>query len=310
MGCVGMALYRYALIFFLIIFLSSGCSMENGKVMETPLASPKPLGAEKAAASQSPVEFYPSPDQPDMSDLEALRHWSNLLSNNMYSFVSPLVIYYQVNGEWPADWDALLNGYVLFLPANPDTLKPYALLELDNLQGAVEAGTIVAEIDKDGWDLYSAVIKPDGSFDSLINKRDTVIEFVEKHGMTPDLPRMQTVNKLLGSWEFVAIDTFINRHNRLPESYSELTEGYIRNTSTALGYTPAENGAGSFRIGVNPDTYSWASGFTPENGYENINIHKYEENEYGRLVLSSGISFGSEDFKGFTWILSQEDFMD
>jgi hypothetical protein len=107
--------------------------------------------------------------------------------------------------------------------------------------------------------------------------------------------------------------TFATRHARLPESYDELTEGYVRNHAFSLGYIIGGNGAGSYRIGVRPQKHWWAEVYVDEDGWEHWQIHPYEVDEFGHRVGPQNQicpPATEENKEGFIWILTHEDFMD
>jgi hypothetical protein len=297
----------------LLVLCLAGCGQSDGQTGKAFLSNDKYKDDRKPEVNVSHIDFYAPDNAPDISDPIALKNWSNLLANNMASLVSPLLYYHRMNDKWPEDWASLLNGHIALLPANPDTHEPYDLIALDDLIEPVAAGTIIADISGDGWELYCAKPRPDGSFDTECMSRERINSLWDTMEPEFDDSEFATFRRIVGSWATGAMQTFANRHARLPETYEELTEGYVVNPAFASGYAIGDNGSGSYKFGVKLEEHWYAEAFVDENGWEHFQIVPHEVDEYGRRIGPDKVIAPvatEENRQGFIWLLTQEDFMD
>ncbi len=317
---------RIILVGLIIIVLCSfaGCSGGQGgtpaqdtQAIFTGLENSKDEPSSPRAGDIAAPEFHPPEVGPDTSDMKEIALWSSILGEQLADITGALTWYKSDKGEWPDDWDDIINGYLLFLPANPLTNEAVPLLILDELQGSVEAGAIVADPHPDGWELYQAAVDTDGSYYARkVFDREKGNSLVEKGRMYPPDARMENLMLFIRAWTGGRIQGFLlhtandEGAPRMPESYVELTQGLIRNPSATLGYTPGEDGTGTFKVGVKPEALQWAFVFNKVK--EIFEIRQLEVDARGFVIGIERLKPGDPgyDQEGFTWIISHEDFIE
>jgi len=266
---------------------------------------------------ETPALEYHAPDiGPDVSNMKEVFKWTSITMRQMSCLTAGLTWYKFVKDKWPESWADLLNGYILFLPADPITNEQLPLLTLNELKGSVEAGAIVADPRSDGWHIYQARINKEGQYvaTDVWNPQKAGLA-LEKKQMYPEESRMENFILTVKVWAMGQITgclvytASLEEAPRMPGSYEELTQGLIRNPSTTLGYTPTQDGVGTFKVGVKPDVYQWA--FVFNEGREIFEIRQLEVTPTGAVKNAKLLYPGDEayDPEGFKWILTHEDFM-
>ena len=96
--------------------------MQDSQGVFTSLENSKGKPDSPRSGDTNAPEFYPPEVGPDTFDMKEMVQWYSITGAQLADITGALTWYKSDKGEWPDDWDDIINGYLLFLPANKSVI--------------------------------------------------------------------------------------------------------------------------------------------------------------------------------------------
>jgi hypothetical protein len=250
---------KISLAFIIILLIFPGCSSgnpANNSKPENPESIDK--GGLREPTTSSTIIFTDTPDSPRIFTTSA----KSIRSNILYSFLGPMTMYKMANGSWPQSWNDLKNGYLPFIPGDPNTGVEFKFFTLNEIGGAAPANSIVADWAADGCTIYTGKPGKDAWMcislnRALIQKAIDVCESepgkggIKGAGFDDPAYRLALI---IRTWMDLVLSSHYELNHVLPGSQAELMSGFKINHDFNPGYVvDTETGAGKFTIATYPE---------------------------------------------------------